>query len=193
VYALVALLLCLLTAGIGAATLHHSATTLKAPAPHLAVSTTWLDLSPIKDASFSTQSPHYAMEQSVFASGALTLRNTGERTLTWHLDTTRSMVIYAPGAVRLWTIPSHGTLIRNEHSLIKVIAGGITSTDLAAKQDIEPGHIFFTSNGGDASIRTTLKSTAKPESYLAPQSDLPKTSLQYLAASPTYVHRRQNL
>jgi hypothetical protein len=196
VYALVILLFCLLMAGMGAASFTLSSTTIQqARAPHLAVSTTLLDLNPVKDVPFSTQNIHRDTEQLVFAINVLTLHNTGERTLNWRLDTTRSIAIFAPSKVRLWTVPSHGTLDSNGQSLIQVVAGGIARTELATKQNIELGYIVFTSNGGDASIRTTLKSTPipEPQGHPTPPADLLKIALPYSTASPAYVLRRQNL
>jgi hypothetical protein len=140
VYIFIALLFCLLTAGMGAASFtFHNAAMQKAQAPHLAVSTTLLALSPANQDTSITLAPHFATEPFVFATNTLTLHNTGESPLTWQLDTTRSMVIFAPQEIKLWTVPSHGTLGRNEHSLIQVVAGGITRTELAAKGNIELG------------------------------------------------------
>ena len=196
VYVLVAFLFCLLMAAMGATSFTLSSATMqKAPAPHLAVSTTQLDLSPVKDVPFSAQNLHRANEQFVFATNFLTLHNTGERTLNWQLDTTRSIAIFAPSEVRLWTVPSHGTLDSNGQSLIQVVAGGIARTELATRQNIELGYIVFTSNGGDASIHTILKSTPAPEpqGHLTPPADLLKAALPYSTAPPAYVLRRQNL
>ena len=194
VYVLVALLFCLLMAGMGAVSFTLSSATMRqAQAPHLAVSTTLLDLSPVKDVRFSTPNFQHVNEQVIFASNVLTLHNTGARTLYWRLDTVRSIVLYLPSEVRLWTIPSHGVLDSNEHSQIQVVASGIVRTNPAFRQNIELGSIVFASNGGDASIRTILKSTTAPEHHLAPQSGLLKTALPYSAALPAYVLRRQNL